>query len=154
MSGSACATCGATSALTASMTGSESRPSTMTAPCSSSAAHASAGDPPAETTGNEQPTGSLLVNGDLEGSLMGVSRVVRIIAAVVCFAWVLGNASAAEASCIGHSVTTDHTSVARGDVLEIRGWNFWSECNDDGGGRSKPEANISLRIVQGDVAIP
>ena len=86
---------------------------------------------------------------------MGVSRVLRIIAAVVCFAWVLGSASPADASCIGPSVTADHTAVARGDVLEIRGSYFWSQCNDTGGsGRAKPEANISLRISQGDVAIP
>jgi hypothetical protein len=52
-------------------------------------------------------------------------------------------------------VTVDHGSVARGDVLEIRGSYFWSQCNDTGGsGRAKPEANISLRIAQGDVVFP
>ena len=86
---------------------------------------------------------------------MDVSRVLRIIAAVVCVAWVLGSASAAEASCVAPSVTVDHASVARGDVLEIRGSYFWSTCIDTGGsGRAKPEANISLRIAQGDVVIP
>jgi hypothetical protein len=51
-------------------------------------------------------------------------------------------------------VTVDRASVARGGVLEIRGSYFWSQCNDDGGGRAKPEANISLRIAQGDVVSP
>ena len=81
--------------------------------------------------------------------------MLRIIAAVICFAWVLGSAPAAEASCVAPSVTVEHASVARGDVLEIRGSYFWSTCNDTGGsGRAKPEANISVRIAQGGVVIP
>ena len=88
---------------------------------------------------------------------MGVSRVVRIIAVVVCFAWLLGNASAAEVSCVPPSVTVDHSSVAGGDVLEIRGAYFGTACNDTGGPGpvlGKPQTFISVKIRQGDTVMP
>jgi hypothetical protein len=86
---------------------------------------------------------------------MDVSRVLRIIAAFVCFAWVLGFPAPADAACVAPSVTVDHGSVSGGDVLEIRGSYFGTECNDDGeSGRAlgKPQAGILVRIVQGNVA--
>jgi hypothetical protein len=82
---------------------------------------------------------------------------LRIIAALVCFAWVLGNASPAEAACVGPSVAVDHSSVARGDVLEIRGFYFGTDCNDTGGQGpvlGKPQTVISVKIVQGETVIP
>ena len=88
---------------------------------------------------------------------MGVSRVLRIIAAFICFAWVLGFPAPADAACVAPSVTVDHTPVARGDVLEIRGSYFGTDCNDTGQGGpalGKPQASISVRIVQDAIAIP
>lgn len=88
---------------------------------------------------------------------MGVSRVLRIIAAFVCFAWVLGFPAPADASCVSPQVTVDRASVAPGEVIEIRGEYFGTDCNDTGGGGrvlGKPQAGISVRIVQGELSVP
>jgi len=85
------------------------------------------------------------------------SRWVSLTAAVVAFAWILAHAAVADASCVGPSVTPDHTSVARGEILEIRGFYFGTACNDTGGGGpalGKPQRAISVRIVQGDISVP
>jgi hypothetical protein len=85
------------------------------------------------------------------------SRRRSFTAAVVAFAWILGRPAIADASCVGASVTPDHTSVARGDILEIRGFSFGTACNDTGGSGpvlGKPQQGISVRIVQGELSVP
>jgi hypothetical protein len=88
---------------------------------------------------------------------MVVSRVLRIIAAVAFFGWVLGHPAPADASCVGPQLTVDRPSVAPGDVLEISGSYFGTDCNDTGGPGpvlGKPQTVISLRIVQGELSVP
>jgi hypothetical protein len=84
-------------------------------------------------------------------------RGTAIIAVALVVAWILGHAEAVDASCVGPSVGVDQTSVARGEVLEIRGQHFGTGCNDTGGdgpALGAPQSFISLRIVQGDIAVP
>jgi hypothetical protein len=80
-----------------------------------------------------------------------------MLAAAVVVALTVGHATAAEASCVGPSLGVDHALVARGDVLEIRGVYFGTDCKDDGRrgpALGTPQSFISLRILQGDIALP
>ena len=128
----------------------------MTAPHSSRAAHASAGEQSAETVGNVRLTATSSAIGR-EGTLGRVSRAVRIAAVVVCCLWMLGRAAPVDAACASPRVTVDRVSVARGDIIEIRGEAFGTACNDMGWGGpalGEPQAAIAVRIVQDDISVP
>jgi len=63
--------------------------------------------------------------------------------------------SRADASCAGPSITVEPASPVVGEVIEIHGEGFGTDCNDTGGpgpALGDPQEDIDVRIVQGDVS--
>lgn len=89
---------------------------------------------------------------------MGMSNIARRVAmavAVVSAALVVP-VERANASCAGPTISLDRTSVAAGEVVEVRGRHFGTDCNDTGGPGpvlGDPATDVVLRFAQQDAAV-